>query len=103
MHLTDDQLKQRFVDNVDIAFDELPNNKHYKKEEDPKFFKSQKTGIFYDMFKFILKIINYLNQFNFFVKIVVFWWRVGVILTNPLCVPINLWMLALRSGAYKLK
>lgn len=34
------------MDNIDIAFDELPNNKHYKREEDPKFFKSEKTSKF---------------------------------------------------------
>jgi len=33
----------RTVDHVDIAFDEL-NGKHYKREEDPKFFKSTKTS-----------------------------------------------------------
>lgn len=44
LNLTEEQLKLRVVDNIDIAFDELPNNKHYKQEEDPKFFKSQKTS-----------------------------------------------------------
>lgn len=44
LNLTEEQLKQRIIDSVDIAFDELPNNKHYKKEEDPKFYKSEKTN-----------------------------------------------------------
>uniref|UniRef100_A0A1B0C1U1 Phosphatidylinositol transfer protein N-terminal domain-containing protein n=1 Tax=Glossina palpalis gambiensis TaxID=67801 RepID=A0A1B0C1U1_9MUSC len=43
LNLTADQLKHRLVDNIDIAFDELSNGKHYKKEEDPKFFTSKKT------------------------------------------------------------
>lgn len=40
--LTEEQLKSRTVDFVDIAFEEP--SKHYKKEEDPKYFKSVKTG-----------------------------------------------------------
>uniref|UniRef100_A0A1A9VQB3 Phosphatidylinositol transfer protein N-terminal domain-containing protein n=1 Tax=Glossina austeni TaxID=7395 RepID=A0A1A9VQB3_GLOAU len=44
LNLTADQLKHRLVDNIDIAFDELSNGKHYKKEEDPKFFTSKKTN-----------------------------------------------------------
>lgn len=31
------------IDHMDIAFDELSNPKHYKEDEDPKFFKSSKT------------------------------------------------------------
>ncbi|XP_053694165.1 cytoplasmic phosphatidylinositol transfer protein 1 [Sabethes cyaneus] len=38
-----ERIEERKVDYVDIAFDEL-NPKHYKKEEDPKFFKSARTG-----------------------------------------------------------
>uniref|UniRef100_A0A1A9WC73 Phosphatidylinositol transfer protein N-terminal domain-containing protein n=1 Tax=Glossina brevipalpis TaxID=37001 RepID=A0A1A9WC73_9MUSC len=44
LKLTPDQLKHRLVDDIDIAFDELSNKKHYKKEEDPKFFTSKKTN-----------------------------------------------------------
>lgn len=36
-----EKLAERTVDQVDIAFDEL--TKHYKREEDPKFFQSIKT------------------------------------------------------------
>lgn len=36
-----DVLARRIVDEVDIAFDDL--TKHYKREEDPKFFQSTKT------------------------------------------------------------
>ncbi|KMY94656.1 cytoplasmic phosphatidylinositol transfer protein 1 [Drosophila simulans] len=43
LDLTEDELKVRTVDHLDIAFDEV-SAKHYKKEEDPKFFKSEKTG-----------------------------------------------------------
>jgi hypothetical protein len=31
------------IDHMDIAFDDLSNPKHYKEDEDPKFFKSSKT------------------------------------------------------------
>lgn len=41
--LTEEQLKERNVDFVDIAFEEVAP-KHYKQEEDPKYFKSTKTG-----------------------------------------------------------
>ncbi|KAK7506756.1 hypothetical protein BaRGS_00002231 [Batillaria attramentaria] len=41
--LSEDELQQREVDFVDIAFDELPA-KHYKEAEDLRVFKSQKTG-----------------------------------------------------------
>lgn len=41
MNLEPDVLAARTVDEVDIAFDEL--TKHYKREEDPKFFQSTKT------------------------------------------------------------
>ncbi|KAK1123502.1 hypothetical protein K0M31_008207 [Melipona bicolor] len=37
------ELIHREVDFVDIAYDEL-SSKHYKEEEDPKFFQSQRTG-----------------------------------------------------------
>lgn len=43
LNLTEEQLEAREVDFVDIAYDEL-NPKHYKEAEDPKFFKSIKTG-----------------------------------------------------------
>lgn len=36
-----DKLSERAVDEIDIAFDEL--TKHYKPEEDPKLFQSEKT------------------------------------------------------------
>ncbi|XP_067626626.1 cytoplasmic phosphatidylinositol transfer protein 1 [Eurosta solidaginis] len=42
--LSEDELQTRLLEEVDIAFDELSNPNHYKKEEDPKFFKSEKTG-----------------------------------------------------------
>ncbi|KAH8394894.1 hypothetical protein KR222_008858 [Zaprionus bogoriensis] len=42
LDLSEEELKSRTVDHLDIAFDEL-NAKHYKREEDPKFFKSEKT------------------------------------------------------------
>lgn len=42
LNLDDDKLAQRTVDNIDIAYDEL--SKHYKEEEDPKFYKSKLTG-----------------------------------------------------------
>lgn len=41
--LSEEQMKSRTVDFVDIAFEEVAA-KHYKKEEDPKYFKSAKTG-----------------------------------------------------------
>lgn len=40
--LADDKLKEREVDHIDIAFDEV-SAKHYDENEDPKFFKSQLT------------------------------------------------------------
>uniref|UniRef100_A0A182QYE5 Phosphatidylinositol transfer protein N-terminal domain-containing protein n=1 Tax=Anopheles farauti TaxID=69004 RepID=A0A182QYE5_9DIPT len=43
LKLSEETLKNRIVDHVDIAFEE-PAEKHYKKEEDPKFFKSRVTG-----------------------------------------------------------
>uniref|UniRef100_A0A182W3D9 Cytoplasmic phosphatidylinositol transfer protein 1 n=1 Tax=Anopheles minimus TaxID=112268 RepID=A0A182W3D9_9DIPT len=43
LNLSEETLKTRIVDHVDIAFEE-PAEKHYKKEEDPKFFKSRITG-----------------------------------------------------------
>lgn len=41
--MTPVELIHRDVDFVDIAYDEL-SAKHYKEEEDPKFFQSKKTG-----------------------------------------------------------
>ncbi|XP_057321885.1 cytoplasmic phosphatidylinositol transfer protein 1 isoform X1 [Microplitis mediator] len=41
--LTPVELIHREVDFIDIAYDEL-SAKHYKEEEDPKFFQSKKTG-----------------------------------------------------------
>lgn len=41
--LADDKLKEREVDHIDIAFDEV-QPKHYKEEEDPKHFKSKITN-----------------------------------------------------------
>lgn len=41
--LTPIELIHREVDYVDIAYDEI-SAKHYKEEEDPKFFQSKKTG-----------------------------------------------------------
>jgi len=43
LELTDQQLKEREVDIVDIAFDPIDPNK-YKAEEDPTLFSSTKTG-----------------------------------------------------------
>ncbi|XKL60100.1 hypothetical protein PGB90_001116 [Kerria lacca] len=42
LDLTEEQLKNRIVDFIDIAYDEV-NPKHYKEEEDLRFFKSKKT------------------------------------------------------------
>lgn len=39
-----EKLSERTVDHLDIAFDDLSSNKHYKVEEDPKIFKSVRTG-----------------------------------------------------------
>ncbi|CAD7088095.1 unnamed protein product [Hermetia illucens] len=44
LKLSEEQLKERLVEDIDIGFDELSSLKHYKEDEDPKFFKSQKTG-----------------------------------------------------------
>lgn len=41
--LTEEKLKSRDIDPIDIAFDEV-SAKHYREEEDPKFFKSKATG-----------------------------------------------------------
>ncbi|KAF9421085.1 hypothetical protein HW555_002797 [Spodoptera exigua] len=41
--MTPEELEQREVDFLDIAYDEIKPH-HYKEAEDPKFFKSQKTG-----------------------------------------------------------
>ncbi|KAI8039837.1 hypothetical protein M5D96_007261 [Drosophila gunungcola] len=43
LDLNEEELKVRTVDHLDIAFDEV-SAKHYKKEEDPKFYKSEKTN-----------------------------------------------------------
>lgn len=58
LDLSEEELKGRTVDHLDIAFDEF-NPKHYKIEEDPKFFKSIKTS------KFVTKKIwFYVNLFT---------------------------------------
>lgn len=41
--LTPEELAERAVDFVDIAYDEI-SAKHYKEEEDVRYFQSQKTG-----------------------------------------------------------
>ncbi|CAL8110752.1 unnamed protein product [Orchesella dallaii] len=43
LELTPEELEVRTVDYVDIAYDEVAP-KHYKENEDPKFFKSKKTN-----------------------------------------------------------
>ncbi|ENN77950.1 hypothetical protein HUJ04_007818 [Dendroctonus ponderosae] len=43
LNLTPDQLADRLVEHIDIAYDEVAA-KHYKEEEDLKFFRSAKTG-----------------------------------------------------------
>ncbi|BET02934.1 unnamed protein product [Nesidiocoris tenuis] len=43
LNLSVEVLKTRTVDHVDIVYDEI-SAKHYKEEEDLKFFKSKKTG-----------------------------------------------------------
>lgn len=52
LNLTEEQLKTRIVEEMDIAFDDLTNEKHYKESEDPKIFKSIKTS----------KIFEYINK-----------------------------------------
>lgn len=42
MNLSTEQLAERIVEQIDIAYDEL-SPKHYKEEEDPRYFQSQKT------------------------------------------------------------
>lgn len=42
LEVSDDKLGE--LDVIDIAYDDLTSNKHYKAEEDPKFFKSIKTN-----------------------------------------------------------
>lgn len=42
MNLTPEQLAERVVEHLDIAYDEL-SPKHYKEEEDLRFFQSKKT------------------------------------------------------------
>lgn len=41
LELAADKLAERAVDDIDIAFDDL--SRHYKAEEDPKLFQSEKT------------------------------------------------------------
>lgn len=43
LDLPAEKLAERIVDNLDIAYDEV-SAKHYKEEEDPRFFKSRKTS-----------------------------------------------------------
>ncbi|KAJ2949011.1 hypothetical protein O0L34_g5950 [Tuta absoluta] len=43
LNLTPEELAVREVDMLDIAYDEIKPH-HYKEAEDPKFFKSEKTG-----------------------------------------------------------
>ncbi|XP_037799953.1 cytoplasmic phosphatidylinositol transfer protein 1-like [Penaeus monodon] len=43
LNVNEEELKQRIVDHVDILTDPV-DERHYKKEEDPANFKSQKTG-----------------------------------------------------------
>ncbi|XP_014262417.1 cytoplasmic phosphatidylinositol transfer protein 1 [Cimex lectularius] len=43
LNLSEEVLQERTVEHIDIAYDEI-NPKHYKEEEDLKFFKSKKTG-----------------------------------------------------------
>ncbi|GJQ73318.1 rdgBbeta [Trypoxylus dichotomus] len=42
LNLTAEQLAERIVEHIDIAYDDL-NPKHYKEEEDPRYFQSKKT------------------------------------------------------------
>lgn len=42
-NLPEEEYQGVTIDSIDIAFDEL-NPKHYKEDEDPRFFKSVKTG-----------------------------------------------------------
>ncbi|XP_049776490.1 cytoplasmic phosphatidylinositol transfer protein 1 [Schistocerca nitens] len=43
LNLTPEVLAERSIDEIDIAYDEV-SPKHYKEEEDLRFFRSQKTG-----------------------------------------------------------
>lgn len=43
MNLSEEELANRTVDYIDIAYDEL-HPKHYKEEEDLKYFHSKKTS-----------------------------------------------------------
>ncbi|XP_060522060.1 cytoplasmic phosphatidylinositol transfer protein 1 [Cylas formicarius] len=43
LSLSPEQLAERIVEVVDIAYDDV-SAKHYKEEEDPKFYKSKKTN-----------------------------------------------------------
>lgn len=43
LNLSEEVLKERITDSIDIVYDEI-SPKHYKEEEDLKFFKSSKTG-----------------------------------------------------------
>lgn len=40
--MTEEQLAERLVEYIDIAYDEL-SPKHYKEEEDPRYFQSKET------------------------------------------------------------
>lgn len=42
LDLTSEQLATRIVDYIDIGYDEV-SAKHYKEEEDPRYFQSKKT------------------------------------------------------------
>ncbi|CAH0563784.1 unnamed protein product [Brassicogethes aeneus] len=42
LDLTPEQLAERIVEHIDIAYDEV-SAKHYKEEEDPRFYKSKRT------------------------------------------------------------
>lgn len=44
LSLSADKLTERQVVELDIAFDDLSSDKHYKREEDPKFYRSTKTN-----------------------------------------------------------
>ncbi|XP_076263523.1 cytoplasmic phosphatidylinositol transfer protein 1 isoform X2 [Rhynchophorus ferrugineus] len=43
LNLTPEQLAERIVEHIDIAYDEV-SAKHYKEEEDPRYFQSKKTN-----------------------------------------------------------
>lgn len=43
LRLSLEELAERIVEHIDIAYDEV-SAKHYKEEEDPRYYKSKKTG-----------------------------------------------------------